>query len=331
MSGGLKGTQWIWRDGCFIPWDDARIHVMSHVVHYGSSVFEGIRCYSTAEGPAVFRLREHLRRLERSAGIYRMEMRYSVDQLVTACLELVDRNGLEECYIRPLVMRGCGSVGVSGLGNAIQVYLICWEWGAYLGAEALEQGVDACVSSWQRPAPNTFPSQAKAGGHYANAQLIKMEAEANGYAEAIALNTMGMVSEGSGQNVFLVRDGQLITPLVDGAMLTGITRESVLELAADEGIPARQENVPRECLYTADELFFTGTAAEITPVCSVDRIPIGDGRPGPITKRLQRALLETVRGKRQERSHWLTYVRPHDPRSAAGRPSHGLVRTGSAA
>jgi len=308
MTPGFPSTEWIWHQGEFIPWDRAQLHVMSHVVHYGSSVFEGIRCYRTPDGPAVFRLQDHLLRFVRSARIYRMDSGYTLEQLEEGCLELIRVNGLEECYLRPITLRGVGAAGLNPAASPIHTYLVCWPWGAYLGAGALEEGVDACVSTWHRPAPNTLPTQAKAGGHYMNAQLMKMEAVAGGFSEAIALGTGGLVSEGSGQNLFLVRDGALITPQIDGSMLSGITRDSVIKLAADEGIEVRSENVPREALYTADELFFTGTAAEVTPVRSVDRIEVGDGKPGPVTRAMQTAVLEVARGMRPDRHGWLTPV-----------------------
>ncbi len=318
MSAAFPSTEWIWHDGEFIPWDDARIHVMSHVIHYGSSVFEGIRCYDTPHGPAVFRLRDHILRFVRSARIYRLEMEYSVEGLEEACLELIRKNELEECYLRPICLRGVGAAGLNPFASPVHTYLICWPWGAYLGDGALEEGVDACVSSWNRPTPNTLPTQAKAGGHYMNAQLMKMEAVAGGFSEAIALSTNGLVSEGSGQNLFLVRDGALVTPQIDGSMLSGITRDCVIELAAEEGIPVRHENVPREALYTADELFFTGTAAEVTPVRSVDRIQIGDGKPGPISRAMQKAVLEVARGRRPDRHGWLHPVHPAAAGAGAG-------------
>jgi branched-chain amino acid aminotransferase len=304
---------WIWRNGEFIPWMEARIHVMSHVVHYGSSVFEGIRCYRTPKGPAVLRLQDHLRRFVDSAKIYRMDVGYSAEELGEVSLELIRRNRLEECYLRPLSLRGYGAAGLNPATSPVETYLICWPWGAYLGAEALNKGVDVCVSSWQRPSPNTFPTLAKAGGHYLNAQLMKMEAVANGYAEAIALNREGRVSEGSGQNLFLVRRGTLITPPVDGAMLPGITRDCVLTLAKELEIPTLMEEVPREALYVADELFFTGTAAEVSPIRSVDRIPVGNGEPGPIARRLQEELLGLAKGERPDPYGWLTRVPANEP------------------
>jgi branched-chain amino acid aminotransferase len=309
MTAAFPKTDWIWRDGEFIRWDDARIHVMSHVVHYGSSVFEGIRCYATGRGPAVLRLQDHMKRFRHSARIYRMEMGFDPEELGRASVELIRRNELESCYLRPLTLRGVGAAGVDPRASPVHTYLICWPWGAYLGAEALEKGVDVCVSSWSRPAPNTNPTLAKAGGHYANAQLMKMEAGINGYSEAIALSPSGLVSEGSGQNLFLVRDGALITPRVDGSMLSGITRDCIMTLARDEGVPVLEEMVPREALYTADELFFSGTAAEVTPIRSVDRITVGEGKAGPVTRLLQEAILDVAHGRRPDRHGWLTYVR----------------------
>jgi branched-chain amino acid aminotransferase len=281
---------------------------MSHAVHYGSSVFEGIRAYDTARGPAIFRLSDHLRRLIESAKIYRMAVRWPVDTLAEGCREVLRRNELREGYLRPLVMRGVGALGLNPTASAVETFLICWPWGRYLGADALEQGVDACVSSWFRPAPNTFPALAKAGGNYLNSQLMKMEALANGYAEGIAVGTNGLVSEGSGQNVFLVKNGSVRTPPLDGSLLGGITRDTVLHLCGAMGVEAREEPVPREMLYTADEVFFTGTAAEITPVRSVDRIPVGEGKRGPVTARLQQAYLDLVRGGSSDPFGWLEVV-----------------------
>jgi branched-chain amino acid aminotransferase len=301
-------TEWIWRNGEFVRWEDATIHVMSHVVHYGSSVFEGMRCYRTPKGPAVFRLPEHVRRLYDSAKIYRMEIPLSQEEFREACTSLVSRNGLQECYLRPIVFRGLGSAGVNPTPCPVEAYVVCWPWGAYLGHEALEQGVDVCVSSWQRPAPNTLPAIAKAGGNYLSSQLIKMEAVANGYADGIALAPNGLVSEGSGQNLFLVRDGALVVPEVDGTQLMGITRDCILTLAGDLGIPVRSQPVPREMLYTADELFFTGTASEITPIRSVDRIRVGAGKVGPVTRAMQERLLGVAHGTLPDDHGWLTPV-----------------------
>jgi len=304
----LKKTQWIWHNGKLISWDDAKIHVLSHVVSYGSSVFEGIRCYETKLGPAAFRLREHMQRFVHSGHIYRMDSPYSVDQLSTACGEIVRENKLNACYIRPLMLRGYGDVNVNPLPCPIEVYVACWEWGAYLGPEALEQGVDVCVSSWARMAPNTLPAMAKAGANYMNSQLIRMEAMANGYAEGIALDSHGYVSEGSGENIFIVRDGVIYTPPLASSVLPGITRSSIMALCEDLGISVREQMIPREMLYIADEVFFTGTAAEVTPLRSIDRITIGAGRRGPITKRLQEEFFAIVTGAKPDRHNWLTPV-----------------------
>lgn len=304
----LNETQFMWHDGAFIAWNDARIHVLAHSVQFGSAVFEGMRCYATPRGPAIFRLREHLRRMLNSCRIYRMPMRYSLDDLADANRELVRRNGLESCYLRPMVLRGYGAAGMVPFDSPVEVYLPCWPWVDYLGAGALERGIDACVASWNRVAPNTIPAIAKIAGNYLGGQLIKMEALANGYDEAIALGPEGMISEGSGQNVFLVDGGVLYTPPIDGTMLPGITRNTVLALAEDLGIPVRVQPLAREVLYTCDEAFICGTASEVTPVRSVDKIPVGDGMPGPITRRLQERYLDVVNGRVEDAHGWLTYV-----------------------
>jgi len=305
----LKPTEKIWHNGRFIRWEDATIHVLAHVVSYGSSVFEGIRCYSTPKGPAFFRMKEHTRRLLDSAKVYRMEnVGYSHEQLMDAMLEVVRVNNMDSAYVKPIVMRGYGDVGVNGAKNPIEVYIACWNWGKYLGDEAIEQGIDVCVSSWTRMAPNTFPAMAKAGANYMNSQLIKMEAIANGYVEGIALDASGYVSEGSGENIFVVRDGKLITPPLGASVLPGITRDSVLTLARDLDIPTVETIIPREMLYIADEVFFTGTAAEITPIRSIDRITIGKGRRGPVAERLQKEFFGIVEGGAQDRHNWLTPV-----------------------
>jgi branched-chain amino acid aminotransferase len=314
----LSETSWIWRDGEFIPWSDAHVHVLSHSLQFGSSAFEGMRCYSTPHGPAIFRLQDHLQRLANSCKIYRMETKHSVEDLVAACCELVERNQLDACYLRPMVIRGYGAAGMVPFASPVETYLPCWPWGTYLGEGALENGVDACVATWHRVAPNTIPAIAKIAGNYLGGQLIKMEALANGYAEAIALGPDGMLSEGSGQNLFLVLGGTLYTPTIDGTLLPGITRASILTLARDAGIPVREQPLPRETLYTADEVFLTGTAAEVTPVRSVDKIAVGTGRPGPITQQLQRRFLEVVRGADADAYGWLTYVRAE--RASARRP-----------
>jgi branched-chain amino acid aminotransferase len=305
----ITATDWIWRDGEFIPWNDAQVHLLAHSMQFGSSVFEGVRCYSTPRGPAIFRLEDHLKRMVNSCKIYRMDVKYSIDDLVAACCELVEKNGLDACYLRPMVLRGYGATGMVPFDSPVEVYLPCWPWGAYLGEGALENGVDACVSTWNRVAPNTIPSMAKVAGNYLSGQLIKMEALTNGFQEAIALTTEGMISEGSGQNVFLVSGGTLYTAPIDGTLLHGITRDTILTLARDLGLPVREQHVPREALYTADEVFLTGTASEVTPVRSVDRIKVGAGRPGPITQQLQRRFLDVARGATEDTHNWLTFVR----------------------
>ena len=305
----LTATDWIWHDGAFVPWQDASIHVLSHSVQYGSSVFEGVRCYKTPDGPAIFRLREHLTRLLGSCKIYRMDVRYSLDDLAGACCALVEKNGLEACYLRPMVMRGYGAASMVPFASPVEVFLPCWPWGAYLGEGALEKGVDACVSSWQRVAPNTLPTMAKMAGNYLSGMLIKMQALADGYAEAIALGPNGMISEGSGQNVFLVRGSTLFTPPVDGTLLPGITRDTVITIARDAGIEVREQELPRESLYLADEVFFSGTAAEITPVRSVDKIGVGNGEIGPVTRELQRRFIAVVHGETPDDHGWLTPTR----------------------
>jgi branched-chain amino acid aminotransferase len=309
----MKATEKIWRNGEFIAWDDAKIHVLSHVVSYGSSVFEGIRVYETTNGPAAFRLREHIRRMYDSAKIYRMDIRFTPDELAEAMLELVRLNKLNSCYIRPIVFRGYGMMGVNGTKNPIDVYLACWEWGRYLGEEALASGVDVCISSWTRIAPNTLPALSKAGANYMNSQLINMEAVANGYSEGIALDKAGYVSEGAGENIFVVRDGKIVTPPLGTSVLPGITRDAVLTLAADLGIPVVEQVVPRELLYIADEVFFTGTAAEISPIRSIDRVSIGSGHRGPITEKLQNEFFGIVNGTKPDRYNWLTPVRVAAP------------------
>ena len=305
----IKATEKIWHNGKFINWNDAKIHVLAHVTSYGSSVFEGIRCYATASGPAIFRGPEHMRRLHDSAKIYRITIPYSVNELVTAMHEVVRLSKLESCYVRPLVIRGYGDIGVLPTKDTpIETYLACWEWGKYLGAEAMEEGVDVCVSSWTRLAPNTLPILSKAGANYMNSQLIRMEAAANGYSEGIALDVSGYVCEGSGENVFVVRDGKILTPPIGSSVLPGITRDTVITLARDLGITVTETLIPREMLYIADEVFFSGTAAEISPIRSVDRIPVGAGKRGPITEKLQRAFFALVEGKSEDRHGWLAPV-----------------------
>jgi branched-chain amino acid aminotransferase len=304
----ISETKFIWRDGTFIKWNEAQVHLLAHSVQFGSAIFEGIRCYETPRGPAVFRLREHLKRMFNSAKIYRMPVTWTMDQLVEATRELVRRNELRACYIRPMVLRGYGAAGMVPFESPVETYIPCWPWGAYLGEEALAKGVDACVSTWHRVAPNTIPAMAKIAGNYLGGQLIKMEALTNGYDEAIALGPDGMLSEGSGQNVFAVDGGVLYTPPIDGTLLPGITRDTVIALAADEGLKVAVQPLSREVLYTADELFVCGTASEITPVRSVDRIPVGEGKPGPVTRALQSRFLDVVNGRVDDARGWLTIV-----------------------
>ena len=305
----LTPVKKIWMNGSLVNWEDARIHVLSHVVHYGSSVFEGARVYTTRKGPAAFRLKEHVDRLYNSAKIYRMEIPFERDTVAHAICELVEVNGLEAAYIRPIAYRGYADMGVDPRGCPTDLAIAAWNWGKYLGPEALEAGVDVCVSSWTRMAPNTFPAMAKSGANYMNSQLIKLEALSHGYVEGIALDNAGHVSEGSGENIFLVRDGALITPGFGNSILPGITRNCIVRLAHDMNIKVIEENIPREALYLADEVFFTGSAAEITPIRSVDRITVGAGRRGPITKKLQEEFFAIVTGEVPDRHGWLTYVR----------------------
>jgi len=302
----LKQFEKVWHNGKFIPWDEATIHVASHVVSYGSCLFEGIRCYDTPAGPGIFRLKEHTDRLVDSCKIYRMELEFSRDQLAQAMVELVLVNNIKHCYIRPVIFRGFGEVGVSPLKNPIEIYLLAWEWGKYLGEDALRQGVDVCISSWQRIAPNTLPAIAKAAANYMNSQLIKMEAITNGYTEGISLDTSGHVSEGSGENLFVIRGGKIFTPPLASSILPGITRNSVITLAQELGYTVIEQALSREMLYIADEVFFTGTAAEITPIRSVDRIVVGKGQPGPLTRNLQARFLSIVQGQAEDKYGWLT-------------------------
>jgi branched-chain amino acid aminotransferase len=305
----ITPTDKIWHNGRMIDWNDAKIHVLAHVTSYGSSVFEGVRCYSTEAGPRIFRIREHARRLHDSAKIYRMEIPFSIDDLCAAMIDIVRVNKLDSCYIRPLVIRGYGGMGVLATkDNPVETYIACWEWGKYLGGDAMEQGVDVCVSSWTRLAPNTLPAMSKAGANYMNSQLIRMEAATNGYSEGIALDSAGYVSEGSGENVFVVRDGKIHTPPLGASVLPGITRDTVIQLAGSLGIPVIETLVPREMLYIADEVFFSGTAAEVTPVRSIDRIVVGKGKRGPITEKLQKEFFAIVEGKKADTHGWLTPV-----------------------
>ena len=315
----FSGRGKVWMNGELVDWADAKIHVASHVLHYGSGVFEGIRCYDTPKGSAVLRLTPHLRRLCDSAKIYRMPVPYDAAQLEAATLETIRANGFKACYVRPIMYRGYGALGVNPASCPVDMSILVWEWGAYLGSEALENGVDVCISSWTRMAPNTFPSQAKSSANYANAQLIHMEAKTNGYDEGLALDVFGYVSEGSGENIFVVRDGVLHTPALGSSILPGITRDSVMHIADDLGYRVKETAIPREMLYTADEVFFVGTAVEITPVRSVDRIEVGDGRRGPITEAIQSRFLRIISGNEPDTHGWLTFVDRSEP-AAVGRP-----------
>jgi branched-chain amino acid aminotransferase len=301
----IQPTSKIWHNGNLIPWEKAQIHVMSHVVHYGSSVFEGIRCYAQPQGSAVFRLPEHMQRLIDSARIYRMPLPYSLDQLSSAVVELIEANGVAPCYIRPIGFRGYGELGVNPKNSPIEVFIANYPWGKYVAGD---HGADVCISSWNRLAPNTMPSLAKAGANYMNSQLIRMEADINGYAEGIALDVNGYLAEGSGENLFLIRNGVIYTPPLANSVLSGITRDSILTLARHFGIPVVEQSLPRELIYIADEVFFVGTAAEVTPIRSVDRIVIGDGHTGPITKQLSEEFFGIANGLKPDRYGWLTPV-----------------------
>jgi branched-chain amino acid aminotransferase len=302
----IQKTEKIWHNGKLIRWEDATIHVMSHVVHYGSSVFEGVRCYQLPTGPAIFRAQEHMQRLLDSAKIYRIDVDYSRDELVAAMVEVVKNNGVSPCYIRPIVLRGYGEAGVNPFNSPTEVYIINYPWGKYLGSN--DEGADVCVSSWTRLAPNTLPAMAKSGANYMNSQLMKMEAIVNGYVEGIALDANGYVSEGSGENVFVVRNDVLQTAPLGNSVLPGITRNCVLTIARDLGIPVLESGIPREMLYIADEAFFTGTAAEVTPIRSVDKIMVGNGGANPVTKAIQKEFYAIVRGEKPDKHGWLTPV-----------------------
>src|SRR5437868_514341 len=303
----IQKTEKIWHNGKLIPWDDACVHVMSHVVNYGSSVFEGIRCYKLPSGPAIFRAKEHIQRLIDSARIYRIDVDFTRDEIVAGMVETISVNGVAPCYIRPIILRGYGEAGVNPFNSPTEVYVVNYPWGKYLGSDA-EQGVDVCVSSWTRIAPNTLPAMAKSGANYMNSQLIKMEAIINGYAEGIALDVNGYVSEGSGENIFIVRNGVLQTAPLGNSVLPGITRDSVLQIARDLNIPVLEQMIPREMLYLADEAFFSGTAAEVTPIRSVDKISVGKGTIGPLTKKIQKEFYGIVTGEKPDRFSWLTPV-----------------------
>ncbi|MGI8556313.1 MAG: branched-chain amino acid transaminase [Pyrinomonadaceae bacterium] len=316
----------IWRNGEFIEWDNARVHVMAHAIHYGSSVFEGIRAYETKRGAAVFRLTEHMQRLLNSAKVYRMDTKLTRDQLCAAAVELVRDSGLEACYIRPIIFRSLDEAkpafGVNPFPNPVECYLAAWDWGKYLGEEALEAGVDVCVSSWTRITSNALPAVAKAGANYMNSQLIKMKAILGGFSEGIALDDRGYVSEGSGENIFMVNNGKLITPPLGASILPGITRDSVIKIAREMNIQVIETSIQRAALYLADELFFTGTAAEITPIRTVDRITIGTGKRGEITKKLQDIFFAVIKGERPTPNNapWLTYVNESSATASVNEP-----------
>ena len=309
----------VWHNGEFIKWNDARVHVMSHVLHYGSSVFEGIRCYSTNRGSAIFRLREHMQRLLNSAKIYRMEHPWTLDQLCDGAVELVKRSNMDQCYLRPILFRSLDEAnpafGVNPFPNPLACYIGAWDWGKYLGEEAIERGVDVCVSTWNRLTPNSMPAMAKSGANYMNSQLIKMEALLNGFAEGIALDDRGYVSEGSGENIFMVSGDVVLTPPLSSSILPGITRDSVVQICQELGITVKERTIQRAALYLADELFFSGTAAEVTPIRSVDRITVGAGGRGPITAKIQKAFFEITKGERKAPGDWLTYG--NEPKESA--------------
>ena len=314
----FDGAKLIWMNGQMMPWEKANVHVMTHALHYGSSVFEGIRMYGTQDGPKIFRLRDHVQRLFDSAKIYRMPLPYSVDELSSVCKQVCLENNLTDgAYIRPVAFYGYGEIGLAPkAGHPVDVAIGAWKWGAYLGADGIEKGVDVCVSSWQRVAPNTIPSMAKAGGNYLSSQLISTEAKRLGFAEGIALSTDGTVSEGAGENLFVIRDGQLMTPPSTASILTGITRDTIIKLARDLGLTVREQSIAREALYLADEMFFTGTAAEVTPIRSVDRIEVGNGKRGPITEQLQNAFFGLFDGSTQDRYGWLDSLDEAQPARA---------------
>ena len=313
---GFPGTGKIWMNGALVDWNDAKIHVASHVVHYGSAVFEGARCYDTVKGPACFRLDAHMKRLIDSARIYRMDSPYDQQTLTDAVNNLILENKFRACYIRPLIYRGYDSLGVNPLPCAVDVAIMLWEWGAYFTKEAIEEGLDVKISTWARNAPNTTPAMAKSVANYANAQLIKMEAIADGYAEGIALDHFGNLSEGSGQNVFVVREGIIYTPPIGNSVLWGITRDCVMVIAKELGFEVREQTLPRESLYIADEVFFCGTAVEVTPIRSVDRIQVGRGRRGPITEAIQQRFFQIVKGDYPDKYGWL---QPVESRQAVAR------------
>ena len=306
---GVAFGKYIWHNGEFIKWEDANIHIMSHVIHYGSSVFEGIRVYDTHIGPAAYRLNGHIQRLYDSTKIYRMDVSWTVDEISQACIETVNKNEFGACYIRPVVIRGFGPFGVNPFDNPIETYIAIWEWGAYLGSDALENGVDVCFSTWGRIAPNTLPALAKTGANYMNSQLIKMEAIVNGYSEGIALDNQGFISEGSGENIFVIKNGNVMTPPLSSSILPGLTRDTVIYLLKESGTEVKEVMIPRETLFVADEAFFTGTAAEITPIRSVDKIQIGSGKRGKITEQVQNAFFNIFKGKTKIPEDWLSPIK----------------------
>jgi branched-chain amino acid aminotransferase len=304
----FKEDGFVWMNGQLVPWKEAKIHIASHVIHYGSSIFEGFRAYETPKGTAIFRLHAHTRRLFNSCKIYRMEIPYSEEEFNQAIIETIRANKMKACYIRPIVYRGYSALGVDPFPNPVDCAILVWNWGKYLGEAALESGVDVCVSSWWRMAPNTFPALAKSGANYMNSQLIKMEALVDGYSEGIALNVRGHISEGSGENIFLVLNGKVYTPPLSSSVLPGITRDSVITLLKDMGVCLIEETIPREMLYIADEVFFTGSAAEITPIRSIDKIIIGAGKPGPVVRKLQKEFFAYINGEKEDKFGWLTYI-----------------------
>lgn len=303
----FDGAKLIWMNGQMIPWEQATVHVMAHALHYGSSVFEGIRVYQTPDGPKIFRLTDHMQRLFDSAKIYRMPIPFELDELIGVCKQIITVNELTDgAYIRPIALRGYGDIGLAPKpDHPVDVAIAAWKWGAYLGADGLEKGIDVCISSWQRVAPNTIPALAKAGGNYLSSQLISTEAKRLGFAEGIALATDGTVSEGAGENLFVVKDGVILTPTAASSILTGITRNTIMQLAKRLGIGINECSIPREMLYLADEMFFTGTAAEITPIRSIDHIQVGAGRRGPLTEQLQNAFFGLFNGTTEDTEGWL--------------------------
>lgn len=309
----MNNGEYIWKNGEFVKWADATVHVTTHALHYGSSVFEGIRAYATPDGPAVFRLQPHTTRMANSCKIARIDLPFTEDLINDAIVETIRRNGHEACYIRPLVIRGAGPLGLEGRKAPVEVYIMTLEWGRYLGSEAIDNGVDVQISSWRRGAPDSTASLGKIGGQYVNSQFISMEAHDNGFSEGIGLDVYGYVSEGAGENIFVMKDNVVYTPGSWSSILLGVTRDTVLTLLRDMGYEVRFEPIARDFLYLADEIFFTGTAAEVTPIRSIDRIPVGSGKPGPITKQVQEAFFGVTSGKTEDKYGWLTYVRQSQP------------------